>query len=192
MNKEEIRAKMRRERRSLCAEAQKEASRALYAQVSAHVPYQNARTVMAYMAVRGEISLDPVITDVLSSGRTLVLPRCESPGVMTARKIGSLDDLEPGAYGLPEPKQACEIVDPENIDLILVPGVAFDREGHRIGQGGGYYDRFLEKSRAHRSGVCHGFALMQSVPFEAHDMWMDDVMTPGGICLAGKSSDRRT
>ena len=62
--------------------------------------------------------------------------------------------------------------------LMLIPGTAFDRAGGRIGQGGGYYDRYILKTRAFRVGVCHGFALMDSVPTEKHDARMDAVVTP--------------
>lgn len=183
---------MRAMRRILAASGQEEAARAVYAQIMAYEPYRQAKTVMAYVAVRGELSLAPVMEDILSSGRTLLLPRCESPGIMTARRIRSREDLVLGAYGLLEPKAERPIADPMGIDLILVPGAAFDPLGHRIGQGGGYYDRFLGKSGAHRAGICHGFALLESVPFEAHDEMMDDVITPGGVFFAGKRCDRRT
>ena len=72
-----------------------------------------------------------------------------------------------------------EGVGPAEIDLILVPGTAFDVRGHRIGQGGGYYDRYLNRTRAVRVGVCHDFALLSAVPSEAHDARMDIVVTPG-------------
>ena len=73
----------------------------------------------------------------------------------------------------------CPRVEPAEIDLILVPGTAFDVRGHRIGQGGGYYDRYLNRTRAVRVGVCHDFALLSAVPSEAHDARMDIVVTPG-------------
>ena len=103
-------------------------------------------------------------------------------------------DLESGAYGLMEPKEDCAIADPQRIDLILVPGTAFDREGGRIGQGAGYYDRFLETRGALRVGVCHSFALLERVPCEMHDAAMDYVITPGGIIRTGRNTtgDGRT
>ena len=185
---------MRGARRGLSLREQAEAERALGMQIAGFEPYKNARSVMAYVAVRGEISLAPVIGDVLARGKTLLLPRCESQGIMTAREICSMDDLEPGAYGLPEPKKDCPICEPERIDLIFVPGVAFDRAGGRLGQGGGYYDRFLRRSGALRVGVCHGFALLEAVPCEAHDEQMDHVIIPGGIVRTGSHTryDRRT
>lgn len=177
---------MRSLRRMLSPQEQDVAAKKLFAQMQAFDPYRQARMTMAYMACRGEISLAPAIADMLESGRTPVLPRCEAPGLMTARRIRAVNDLMPGAYGLLEPGERCEIVRPEEIDLILVPGTAFDREGHRLGQGGGYYDRFLKESRALRAGVCHEFALLDSVPFEAHDEIMDYIITPCGIIRTGR------
>ena len=181
MNKTELRACMRAKRRALSPEEQHAAAKAVFERLMAFEPYQSARVVMAYRACRGELSLERVIDDALSCGKTLLLPRCEAEGVMTARRIAGLDDLAPGTYGLPEPKDECAIVLPQQIDLILVPGVAFDRTGNRLGQGGGYYDRFLWKSGAICAGICHEFALMDDMAHEAHDVRMDHVITPGGI-----------
>lgn len=180
---QEIRRSMRAMRRALDEGAQQEASHAVCERVLALGAYRDARCVMAYMACGGEISLQGVIEDVLSSGRTLALPRCEAPGVMTARRVSGMGDLVCGMYGLAEPDERCAVIDPERIDLVLAPGTAFDPAGHRLGQGGGYYDRFLPGTGAMAVGVCHGFALMESVPFDKHDYRMDMVITPGGtIC----------
>lgn len=188
MNKAELRTQMRAQRRMLSADEQKAAAQAVFAQLASFAPYRRARRVMAYMASRGELSLAPVIEDALRSGKTLLLPRCDAPGEMTARRIAGLEDLAQGMYGLLEPKAVCEIAAPQEIDMILVPGVAFDRAGRRLGQGGGYYDRFLKKSGALRVGVCHGFALLDAVPHEAHDERMDFVITPGGIVCTGRDT----
>ena len=97
---------------------------------------------------------------------------------MEARIIQSLDELEPDAYGIPAPKDACPVLEREKIDLILVPGLCFDSKGNRLGQGGGYYDRYLNRTRAVRVGVCHDFALLDAVPTQTHDARRDGVVTP--------------
>lgn len=178
MNKDELRAQMRRMRRALSREAQQEAAEAVFARILALEAYQKARTVMAYAAARGELPLDAVLRDALAAGKTLALPRCEGEGVMCARRVTALDQLKTGAFGILEPDEACSIVGPEHMDLIFVPGTAFDTDGGRLGQGGGYYDRYLEKTRAVRVGVCHDFALLDAVPCEAHDARMEIVVTP--------------
>lgn len=188
MNKAQLRADMRAKRRALSAEEQEAAAQAVYAHLMGFEPYQKANVVMAYMACRGELSLEAVIRDALLQGKTLLLPRCEAAGIMTARRIDGMQSLQQGAYGLLEPREDCTVVQPDEIDLILVPGVAFDRAGNRLGQGGGYYDRFVEGSGAVRAGICHAFALLDDVAHEAHDQAMDNVITPGGIIRAGEAT----
>lgn len=179
---------MRLRRRTLTEAEQLCAAQAVFAHLLAFEPYRRAKSMMAYVACRGELSLAPVMAHALESAKALYLPRCEVPGVMTARRIAGMDDLACGMYGLMEPKAECAAADPMEIDLILVPGAAFGRDGGRIGQGGGYYDRFLEKTDALRVGICHDFALLERVPGEAHDMKMDFVITPDGIM---STHDRR-
>ena len=178
MNKGELRARMRQARRALSEAAQQEAAQAAAARILSLEAYRQARVVMAYMAVRGELALDAVLRDALETGKTLALPRCEGEGVMRAYRVARPSDLRRGAYGIWEPDESCPIVPPDTIDLMIIPGTAFDRAGGRIGQGGGYYDRYILKTRAFRVGVCHGFALMDSVPTEKHDARMDAVVTP--------------
>ncbi|MBQ7825263.1 MAG: 5-formyltetrahydrofolate cyclo-ligase [Clostridia bacterium] len=194
MNKKELRGEMRARRRQLPEREQREAAQAVFERLLAFEPYQRAKSVMAYMACRGELDLGLVIEDALKSGRTLLAPRCEPDRQMTARRIAGYGDLAPGTYGLMEPKADCVIASPQSIDLILVPGAAFDRAGGRIGQGAGYYDRFLAETNALRVGICHSFALLERVPGEAHDIQMDYVITPGGIIRTGQEAkdDGRT
>lgn len=189
MNKDALRNEMRARRRALSPQAQQLASQEAARRVLALAPYEGARCVMAYMACRGEIDLAPVIEDVLSRGKTLLLPRCEAPGIMTARRVTALSQLKAGAFGVMEPDEACTICPPEEIDLMLVPGTAFDASGGRLGQGGGYYDRFVARTQALRVGICHDFALVARVPALEHDMRMDCIITPGRtVCPGGKSS----
>jgi len=188
-SREAIRARMRQLRAQLEAPAQDEASRRVLRHILSLDAYKSAKTVMAYAAARGELSLAPVIEDVLASGRRLALPKCEALGVMTARRVRSMDELEPGVWGLMEPRCESEIIPCGEIDLILAPGTSFDREGNRIGQGGGYYDRFLPGTRAARVGICHSFALLERLQAQEHDAKMDAVVTPDGVCAIKNKED---
>lgn len=176
--KAEIRRQMRSMRRALSGEEQKRAADGVYAQIMRMESYRSARTVMAYAAVRGELSLERVTEHIRASGRRLALPRCGENGEMDACLVTERRQLRQGAYGIWEPDEGCPIVPPEEIDLMLIPGTAFDRAGGRIGQGGGYYDRYIIKTRAVRVGICHGFALVNRIPTEKHDVLMDAVVTP--------------
>ena len=173
-----LRSRMRALRMARTPLEQERDARAAAARILALPAYRDARTVMAYVAVRGELSLAAVLEDVLSSGRTLALPLCVGPGVMQARAVSALSQLRPGRYGIPGPGANCPRIDPADIDLMLVPGVAFDARGGRVGQGGGYYDRFLPGMRALLVGVCPDCALLCDVPVRGHDVRMNAVITP--------------
>ncbi len=113
----------------------------------------------------------------------LIVPYCEQNDIVPFR-LRTLDELEPGCMGIPEPKKSLRqesgrIVDPQNIELVLVPGLAFDASGNRLGRGAGYYDRFLARLRP--STVLIGLAfecqVFESVPVEPHDRPVDFVVT---------------
>ena len=174
--KARLRARIRGRRRSLPAEFLRRESEAFLPRLSELPAWNKARTVMAYAALPGEPDLTPVLREILSSGRRLVLPRCEGEEIVP-RLVSGLWRLSPGAYGILEPDADCPPVRPEEIGFFLVPGLAFDREGFRLGQGGGYYDRFLPKACGYRLGVCHEWELLPAVPREAHDERVNGVLT---------------
>ena len=176
-DKATLRREMRALRRALGDEEQDLCAQAVSARLRGLDAYQNARCVMAYIAVRGELSLAPVIKDLLDRGCVLALPRCEAPGVMTARRITSLSQLTEGAYGLLEPDASCEILDPAKLDLILVPGTAFDDGGGRLGQGGGYYDRFLAAYTGKTVLLCPEKLIFDTIPTEPHDILLPKIIT---------------
>lgn len=134
---------------------------------------------MAYCAIPPETDIGPVLEKALLPGKCLLLPRCEKNGGMTARVIRDLSCLRQGAYGIPEPTEDMPVFPVEDIDLILVPGLAFDAAGRRLGRGKGYYDRFLQGFGGKTVGVCR--CLLPQVPVEPHDVIMDAVVTADGI-----------
>ena len=149
--------------------------------------FRQAKTVMAYAAIPPEVDLTPVLEAILTAGKTLILPRCEADGMMTARRIDDLGQLISGAYGIPEPNPDAPVVSSAEIDLILVPGMAFDAFGRRLGRGKGYYDRFLENFHGRTIGICG--QLMESVPVEQHDITMDAVAVDHGIIFCGMEGE---
>ena len=173
-----MRDQMRALRASLCAEEQKRASHSVCMRVSSAEVYRRSGVVMAYAAVRGELNIDELMLDAIRRGKTLLLPRCTAHGHMTAHRVSDFSQLHPGMFGILQPPEEAETIEPQGIDLVLVPGVAFGKSGERIGQGGGYYDRFLPASPAFLLGVCHGFALKDELVQRAHDVRMNAVVTP--------------
>ena len=120
----------------------------------AHPRLAEAKTVLLYYGVKTEVHTEGIIQTLLDQGKTVCLPRCLPEAEMQAQSITSLDDLEPGDYDIPAPKADCPVVKKEDIDLILVPGLCFDSRGGRLGQGCGYYDRYLEDYEGITIGLC--------------------------------------
>lgn len=160
-------------RKTLSSPAVDEA--ALCRSILNHSWFMEAKTVMAYSAIPPEIDLTPVLEAVLACGKTLVLPRCVGKGIMTAHVITSLSERKRGAYGILEPGEDAEAISQGDIDLVLVPGLAFDDKCHRLGRGMGYYDRFLEGYQGKTMGICRN--LVPAVPVENHDITLDAVVT---------------
>jgi 5-formyltetrahydrofolate cyclo-ligase len=100
---------------------------------------------------------------------------------MVARAIGSLDDLVPGKFGIPAPREGLRNVERDEIDLMLVPAVAFDEEGRRLGRGGGYYDRYLSGFAGPTVGLAREKLLCPAVPTEPHEMRVRFVVTESRV-----------
>ena len=134
--------------------------------------FKNARRVMVYISYRGEVDTKALIEEMFSMGKSLCAPVCIDKETMIAREFSSLSELTSGAYGIPEPTGK----ETDDIDLVIVPGVAFCEDGYRIGYGAGYYDRFLKNSNAVTCGL---FFEEQKKDFQpdSHDKKLDYIIT---------------
>ena len=141
--------------------------------------YQSANTVFCFVSMQGEIDTHAFLQSALQSGKTVCVPLCTGKGQMTAKKITALSELQSGAYGISEPKAQAETILPQQIDFAVLPCLAADREGYRLGYGGGYYDRYLLRLRAEAVTVCvcRKALLLPKIPREAHDIAADFVIT---------------
>lgn len=152
----------------------------LIARFLEHPKLAEARTVMAYYGVGNEICTQGLLQTLLDQGKTLCLPKCLPEHQMEARAITSLSDLAPDQYGIPAPKDTCPVVAREELDLILVPGLCFDSRGSRLGQGGGYYDRYLEDYEGVTIGLCREDFFQVNLPREPLDAYVRFVLTEEG------------
>lgn len=134
--------------------------------------YKSAKTVMLYMPVNGECD----VTGLINCDKTFLLPVTEGDD-MYAAVIG---ELEKGAFNVPVPREKT-VFDKTKIDVVIVPGVAFDKKYNRMGYGKGYYDRFLKDIDAVKIGVCHSFQLISELPAEEQDVKMDIIVTENSV-----------
>lgn len=140
--------------------------------------FQDAKTVFCYVSYNGEVETLKLLSDIARI-KTLVVPYCvDDAGNMIAVKINSADDLVKGMYGILEPKNLIPFPK-EEIDFVIVPGVAFSKEGYRLGYGKGYYDRFLSDITPYKLGVCKKELFLEKLPHSEYDIKMDDVLVTG-------------
>ncbi len=184
--KKEIRRTIINARLALTPRQVEEYSQSIAGYVLSLPAWREARTVMIYVDFRQEVQTGRLIRQALEKGKRVMVPVCrQQPRVLVASEIKDYPgDLAPGCWGILEPKPEClRPVDPEEIDLVLVPGVAFDRYGNRLGYGAGYYDRFLALLRPDAVTAALAFQLqvLPSVHHEAHDWPVQLVVTENGI-----------
>ena len=143
--------------------------------------YKKANVIFCFVSIDKEIDTINIIEKMLSDGKTVCVPKCISKGVMRAYKISGLSQLSKGKYGIQEPKEECEEVDKNKIDLAVVPCVSADKNLGRLGHGGGYYDRFMQDSRFFKLLICYERLLFQSVYTDEHDVKCDILITDENI-----------
>lgn len=189
MNLIEEKAALRRQLREKLAlipeDDLKQADRQIASNILSLEEFRKAGLIFCFVGVGREIDTKPVIHDALASGKRVAVPKCIGKGLMEAFEITSLTDLEEGFFGLLEPRPHCPMVPREQIDFILVPCLSCDRQGYRLGQGGGYYDRYLAKGPFQGAVLCRGQLLCTEIPHAAHDIPVPLVITDQAVYRAG-------
>ena len=137
--------------------------------------YKKSKTVMFFVSFNSEVNTHDMIKKALKN-KTIIVPKVEHHEIEPSVII-DFDNLIPARFGILEPIEIMKIVY-KNIDMVLVPGIVFDKEGHRIGYGFGYYDRFLRKvTKAKKIGLAFDFQVVDKIPKESHDVPVDMIVT---------------
>jgi 5-formyltetrahydrofolate cyclo-ligase len=140
----------------------------------------SARTILFFAPLPDELDVWPVLELSLALGTNCALPFFNSAAqTYSARRVQNLTtDISTGKFGVREPVSSCVEIPPEKFDLVLVPGVAFDLRGNRLGRGKGFYDRLLAGTSGVKCGVGYDFQLLEKIPVEPHDAKVDFILTP--------------
>jgi 5-formyltetrahydrofolate cyclo-ligase len=164
-----------------------EASRIICGKFAAGTEYAAAETVMCYVDMRSEVRTRQFLATALGGSKRIVVPYCvgDRLGLFLLERM---EELALGTFGILEPKEelravAEKRVEPEGLDLVMAPGVAFDRRGARLGHGRGYYDRLLDGVRPDTRLVALAFEcqMFLEIPTEPHDVYMDKVITEKAV-----------
>lgn len=139
--------------------------------------YRQAKVIFCFVSHGKEPNTYPLLEQALADGKTLCVPLCKAEGEMDAKMIHSLNELQPGTYGIPEPGENAETLLPSQIDLAIIPCLAATKSGKRLGKGGGYYDRFLANFTGKALLLCPKKLIQCDIPTEAHDIPLPWVIT---------------
>lgn len=142
---------------------------------------RDAISIMIYHSIGYEVETVSIIQELLAMGKTVSLPVCTPSRNLIAGLVTDLDHLVTVRYGLKEPEPV-GLQSPRFIDLIVVPGLAFDERGYRLGRGAGYYDRFLSgQPGIDTLGLAYDFQVFPQIPAETHDIRIKGLVTPAGF-----------
>lgn len=176
--KRALRAELLARRRALPAEDRRERSRAIAARLEALEPFRAARTVALYAPLGAEVDATLALPAPLARGATVLFPRAAPGSLRLAFARCAPVDLVRGPFGALEPPVSAPDASPDEIDCVLMPGVAFSEDGLRLGRGGGHYDATLAAMpRAFRVGLAFDVQIVPSLPREPHDAALDAVVT---------------
>jgi 5-formyltetrahydrofolate cyclo-ligase len=186
--KRELRKRMLAARRALSEEERAAYSAEITGKLISHAAVTRAQTIFAYAAMPDEVQTESLLSGLLAMGKRVAIPWITGKQGMEAALVPSMDLLEVGAYGiLTVREERREILSPQELDCVIVPGVAFSVDGARLGMGGGYYDTFLPKAeRAVRIAAAFQCQITEDIPRLPHDCGVDWIVTEQGVFKANK------
>ena len=148
------------------------------------VTYRYAKSLLMYSPLVHEININRITLHALANGKTVAYPRCDITGsTMEYHIVQSLDQLEPGAYGIKEPPADLPVYDVKSTEnaVCIVPALVYDKSGYRLGYGKGYYDRYLAEFNGAKVGLVYNDFIVPSVPRGRYDLAVDVLVTEKGV-----------
>ena len=154
-------------------------NKGIYERVISSAQFIDAKKIMIYYSIDREPATHDIAKIALDMGKTVAFPLCYSMGIMDARIVSNLADFSTSVsvIGIPSPPETSPIIPPEELDLILVPALAYDLNGYRLGLGGGYFDRFLQGLPAYTIGLARERLIRDILPTEPHDVPVNCIVT---------------
>jgi len=183
-SKSELRAAILARRDALSKEEITRKSAAASAHLLSLAEFTAAKVIMFFFSFRSELDTSSLIKAAMAAGKRVIAPRVDRQArFLVPCEIMDLEqDLAPGVYDIQEPRSSCRVVEPETIDVVIVPGAVWDERGYRIGYGAGYYDRFLALApRARRIGLGFELQVVSEVPRTPRDLPVELLVTEAGV-----------
>jgi 5-formyltetrahydrofolate cyclo-ligase len=188
--KKEIRIKVLADRDSMLPSQRSAKSREIEERLFSLPEFKSARAILFFVSFRSEVETVPMIRRVLDDGKSVILPKVKGTE-LELFEIKNIDkDVSPGAWGILEP---CEIAPAklEDLDIIIVPGAAFDEQGNRLGYGAGFYDKLLSKFKKPTVALAFEEQILPKISVDPHDVPVKKIVTEKRIITAAKSREQR-
>lgn len=188
MDKPELRSKIRAALKNLSTEKHASDSQKLCDGLKQQTFFQNAGSILFFASLPEEPDLWPLLNETLAEKKMVALPCFDADNQSyLPRRVKDIHvEILSGQFGIREPAPACVAIPLDDLDLLLVPGIAFDLKGHRLGRGKGYYDRLLQRFSGKKIGIAFDEQIVASVPAEKNDVKMDFILTPAQCVACGK------
>lgn len=186
MDKQTIRRALKLQRKGFSSQQVEESSLKVAEHIKSSQAYKQASCILGYLAFGQELSVDQVLLEALKAGKRVCVPYVLDHSEMVAAEIHDLAELVLDRFGIRTVKEPIRVVEPEELALILVPGVAFTYQGHRMGMGAGFYDRYLPKAaKAVTLGIAYEQLMQESLPLDKFDYPVQYVVNEKGIFQTG-------
>lgn len=177
-NKREIRLEYQKKRHELPHNERKKSDAILFDKTVNSDEFKSADIILAYYPIRNEPNVLPIALHALSCGKKVAFPVSNTETYeLSFKYVKDISELNVGAYSIPEPKNSCQIYNNEANAFCIVPALAFDKKGHRIGYGKGFYDRFLSDFKGISAGLCYDEFLCESLPIEDTDQKVNMIIS---------------
>lgn len=189
--KQELRQKYKQYRREITDDERALLDLALCRNITELASFRYAETVLMFYPTFREPNILDVAKEALRRGKRIAFPVCDVEShTMTFKYVSSLDELSRGSYSIPEPSEDCEAYGGEDSTLCLVPALAFDRSGYRLGYGGGYYDRFLKSFSGTSLGVIYDRFICPELPVGYYDVTTDIIISERGKVITNADKNK--
>lgn len=180
MEKKEIRKKILEYRETIDVNERQRWDEIIFNRLINSELYKGASTIFTFASFKSEVDTHKIIEYAINDKKTICVPKIESKEKgIEIFKIEGFNQLKKGYFGILEPIESCPPVDSNDLDLILMPGVAFDRSGGRLGYGAAFYDRFLSNmnKKVRKIAIAYHFQVLQDIPMYEHDVRIDGIIT---------------
>lgn len=182
MDKRALREKFKKLREALSEKEWSEKSQIICFHLINSNFFKDSQRIAFYYYINKEVNLTLAMERALSEGKEVYLPKTHlEKKELTFHRIFAFDELSKGVFGIPEPPLSNPVINLKDLDLLLVPGLAFDVQKFRLGYGGGFYDRVLKETKAIKIGIAFSFQIIERLLFDPWDEKMDYILTERGL-----------